>query len=428
MLSCPIVRAARRLPSASRFPRPSRRPTSSIARSIASPLPNVSQGSSSHPRSTHSIAKAIVPPALIVSMPSSSHRLEARSTASASLTPHERAQREQALVLQPDAAGVAERVDVLAPDGAGGAARARPGVRGAELLRRDAGGPFERAALEVARRQRAEAIERQQVGRGAQLAVLGGCGTERPFRQVPAVLGQLARVRPLAALRAAHGDGLDVLAAQHGPAPAAAGVATVVRDRRVADRVLAGRADRRRSDNRRRAALFNAASVTWHVAPRRSSAASRRTRPSSMINTESSAARPTMTIASQPHRLPAIAKPLLASESLIRSVSGLLLTTANFADVVSGLPTSGLKANTSGAVGRQRIGSTPRLLPAAARRPVRSRRGTAAEPFPEAARDRRSRVRRRCGDSSRGNRKAQGPSLALSPPRRRTGSGRSRPS
>ena len=70
-----------------------------------------------------------------------------------------------------------------------------------------------------------------------------------------------------------------------------------------------------------------------------------------MINAEAPAARPTITIASQPQRLPAIAKPLLASESLIRSVSGLLLTTANFAEVVSGLPTSGLKAKTSGASG-----------------------------------------------------------------------------
>ena len=57
------------------------------------------------------------------------------------------------------------------------------------------------------------------------------------------------------------------------------------------------------------------------------------------------------TMASQPQRLPASAKPLLASESLMRSVSGLLLTTANFAEVVSGLPTSGLNAKTSGASG-----------------------------------------------------------------------------
>ena len=178
-------------------------------------------------------------------MPSSSHSLDARSTASGSLTPHSEPEREQALVLQADAVLVADRVDVLAPDGAGDAARARPGVGGADLLRRDAGGPVERAALKVARRQRAEAIERQQIGRGPELAVLGGRRTERPFRQVLAVLGQLARVRPLAALGAAHGDRLDVLAAQHGAAPAAAGVAAVVRDRRVADRVLAGGADRR---------------------------------------------------------------------------------------------------------------------------------------------------------------------------------------
>ena len=58
-----------------------------------------------------------------------------------------------------------------------------------------------------------------------------------------------------------------------------------------------------------------------------------------------------MTMASQPQRLPASAKPLLASESLMRSVSGLWLTTANLAEVVSGLPTSGLKAKTSGASG-----------------------------------------------------------------------------
>ena len=66
------------------------------------------------------------------------------------------------------------------------------------------------------------------------------------------------------------------------------------------------------------------------------------------MSTESSAARPTIISASQPQRLPATAKPLLASESLIRSVSGLLPTTANFAEVVSGLPTSGLNANTRG--------------------------------------------------------------------------------
>jgi len=58
-----------------------------------------------------------------------------------------------------------------------------------------------------------------------------------------------------------------------------------------------------------------------------------------------------MTMASQPERLPETAKPLLASESLKRPVKGLRLTTANLAEVVSGLPTSGLKAKISGASG-----------------------------------------------------------------------------
>ena len=50
-----------------------------------------------------------------------------------------------------------------------------------------------------------------------------------------------------------------------------------------------------------------------------------------------------MTIASEPVFFPEMAKLLLAKESLNRIVSGLLQTTANFADVVSGLETKGLK-------------------------------------------------------------------------------------
>ena len=91
----------------------------------------------------------------------------------------QRTQRKQALVLQADAALATDRVDVLAPDGARDAARPRPIVRGAELLRRDAGGPGERAALKVARRQRAEAIERQQIGCGPELAVFRGGRAKR---------------------------------------------------------------------------------------------------------------------------------------------------------------------------------------------------------------------------------------------------------
>ncbi len=124
-----------------------------------------------------------------------------------------------------------------------------------------AGGPVERAGLKVARRQCAEAIERQQIGGRAELAVLGRSRAERAFRQRLAVLGQLARLRPLAALRAAHGDRLDVLAAEHGAAAAASGVAAVVRDRRVADQ-RARRPDRStRPDSRRRVLL--SAPLRW---------------------------------------------------------------------------------------------------------------------------------------------------------------------
>ena len=66
---------------------------------------------------------------------------------------------------------------------------------------------------------------------------------------------------------------------------------------------------------------------------------------------------PRTTIASWPVSFPAIAKWLEASASLILSVSGDFATTANFALVVSGVPTSGENTNTSGASGAS--GSTP---------------------------------------------------------------------
>ena len=114
----------------------------------------------------------------------------------------------------------------------------------AQLGGRQARRLLERPALKVARRQRAEAIERQEIRRRAQLAVLRGRRTERSLRQIAAQLGQLARMRPLAALRPAHGNRLDVLAAEHRSAAAAAGVTAVVRDRGVAHAALAGRPDR----------------------------------------------------------------------------------------------------------------------------------------------------------------------------------------
>ena len=158
----------------------------------------------------------------------------------------------------------------------------------AQLLGREARRLLERAALKVARRQRAEAVERQQVGRRAQLAVLRRRRAERPLRQVAAERGQLARVRPLAALRAAHGDRLDVLAAEHRAAAAAAGVAAVVRDRGVAHGALAGRADRGDPEVGAEPRSQRLPPRRWHVAPRTSPAGSSRTAPSSMTSTDSS--------------------------------------------------------------------------------------------------------------------------------------------
>jgi hypothetical protein len=66
---------------------------------------------------------------------------------------------------------------------------------------------------------------------------------------------------------------------------------------------------------------------------------------------------PRTTIASLPVSFPAIAKWLEASASFSMPVRGDFATTANFALVVSGVPTSGEKQNASGASGDS--GSTP---------------------------------------------------------------------
>ena len=76
-----------------------------------------------------------------------------------------------------------------------------------------------------------------------------------------------------------------------------------------------------------------------------------------MTSTEGSSHAPRSTIASWPVSLPAIAKWLDASASVSRPVSGDLATTANFALVVSGVPTSGENTNINGACGSS--GSTP---------------------------------------------------------------------
>ena len=76
-----------------------------------------------------------------------------------------------------------------------------------------------------------------------------------------------------------------------------------------------------------------------------------------MSSTDSVERRPRMTIASWPVSFPAIANWLEASASVSIPVSGDFATTANFALVVSGVPTSGENTNTSGASGPS--GSAP---------------------------------------------------------------------
>jgi hypothetical protein len=114
---------------------------------------------------------------------------------------------------------------------------------------------FERAALKVARWQRAEAVEGQEIGRRAKLAILRRGGAERPLRQILAQRRQLARMGPLDSARTADRDRLDLLGAQHGAAAAAPSMPSVVRDGGVAYEPLASGTDRGNSIARTETAL-----------------------------------------------------------------------------------------------------------------------------------------------------------------------------
>src|SRR5690349_2013224 len=96
---------------------------------------------------------------------------------------------------------------------------------------------------------------------------------------------------------------------------------------------------------------FAAASASAADSPVRSAAGSSRTPSASTSSTDSWRARPRTTIASLPVSLPAIANWLDASASVSRPVSGDFATTANFALVVSGVPTSGENTKASAASG-----------------------------------------------------------------------------
>ena len=236
-----------------------------------------------------------------------------------------------------------------------------------------------RSLLKIARRQAPRRLKTSRLAAVPSSRYLAVAGPNDLSESCLASATSSAGWAQARALRAANGDGLDVLRAQHRAAAAAAGVPAVVRDRGIAHQPLAGRADRgdlkfgAQAGSRNRLSASpagQAPQIAGRLEPHL---------PSSMTSTDgSSAPGRRARCASQPVRLPAMAKWLLASESLIRSVSGLLLTTANLAEVVSGLPTSGLNTNASGAAGDS--GSTRRraLRAAASKRPSRCRPGSAA--------------------------------------------------
>ena len=197
------------------------------------------------PRSAHSIAQAMVPPAEMVSIPSSSQRALAASTSSASDTPH----------IGPSAKTFSYSTRPCLPPLRGDrCARSRSSRRrsccappcacSAASSAARSGACSKVAALKLRVGRVRQGVEREQVGEGAELAVLRRGRAERPGPQV-ARGGQHAGLvgrRDLGGR--VHGDRLDALGAEHGAEPAAAGVPTVVRHRRVAHPALAGRADR----------------------------------------------------------------------------------------------------------------------------------------------------------------------------------------
>jgi hypothetical protein len=114
-----------------------------------------------------------------------------------------------------------------------------------EVLRRQAGGVVEARGLEVARRQRGDGVEGQQVGQRAELAVLGGGRAEAAAAQVLGGGEHRGGIGRPDLGRRPHGHGLEELGAHHGAQASATGMAAVVRDGGVAHEPLAGGADGR---------------------------------------------------------------------------------------------------------------------------------------------------------------------------------------
>ena len=210
---------------------PSRAPISSIARSSAAASPKRSQ-----PATPASIAQAIVPPVEIVSSPSSSQRALACSTSSASSMP----------TSGPSANTLSYSTRAIAARAVLRSARSRSSTTRRSRARRP--GPRARASVVSPPKLRPGSAESAlNVSRFVSvpaLAVLRRRGAERARAQVLRRGEHRAGLRDRALARRPHGDGLQALGAHDRAEPAAAGVAAVVRDGRVAHQALTGRADR----------------------------------------------------------------------------------------------------------------------------------------------------------------------------------------
>ena len=128
-----------------------------------------------------------------------------------------------------------------------------------------------------------------------------------------------------------------------------------------------------------------------------------------------------MTIASQPQRLPAIAKPLLASESLMRLRQW---TLADYRELRGGGQRAAdqrTEGKNEGSLGRERIDDRRAFVQQQLHAQAAAAEELAQNRFRTAARTRRRRCTRRSEGSNRGNRRASG---FLILPRRRTGSAR----
>src|SRR4051794_32957617 len=178
-----------------------------------------------------------VEPELVAAAARGEHRVRVGDAA-------QRTEREDVLVLDAHALAAGALVDVLAADGARRAAVARDAARLGEVLGGQARGVGERRLAEVAGRQRGDRVEREQVRERAELAVLRRRRAERAPAQVARGLEDRARVGRGHLRRGPDRNGFEELGPEHGAEAAAAGVAAVVRDRRVLDEVLARGADR----------------------------------------------------------------------------------------------------------------------------------------------------------------------------------------